>query len=52
MNKKIIFFVIMNLLFLNFTEYYYNLSETHKNNINNYIKYYPEQFKTINYIIM
>ena len=52
MNKKIIFFVIMNLLLLNFTEYYYNLSETQKSYIDNYIKYYPEEFKIINYIIL
>lgn len=51
MNKKI-FFLFMNLLFINFTNYYYNLSERDKNYINNYIKYYPEEFQIINYIIM
>lgn len=52
MNRKIIFFIMINLILLNFTEYYYNLSETHKTYIDNYIKYYPEEFKVINYIIM
>lgn len=52
MNKKMLFFLFYNFVFLNFTKYYYNLSETHKNYVNNYIKYYPEEFQIINYIIM
>lgn len=51
MNRKIIFFLFMNLLFVNFTQYYNNLSQTDKINILNYITYYPEEFKIINYII-
>jgi len=48
--KKFIFFI--NIIFINFTQYYYNLSKTHKTYINNYIKYYPEEFQIINFIIM
>lgn len=51
MNKKVIFFLLMNFIFVNFTQYYNNLSETDKNNIVNYLIYYPDEFKVINYII-